>query len=75
LAFQTPTANVTYNFPTAAAGTYNICTTAGNCVGVGGGVTSTGGTSGKIAKFTGWHYDCGFYYQRNGSTVTMRRAV
>jgi hypothetical protein len=35
LNFVTPTANVIYQFPTAAAGTYNICTSANNCTGMG----------------------------------------
>ncbi len=52
LAFQTPTASVTYRLLTAAAGTYDLCTTVGTCAGVGGGVTTPGGTTGKIAKFT-----------------------
>jgi len=42
LAFQDPTASVTYRFATAAANTYDICTTAGNCVGLGGSVTTSG---------------------------------
>jgi hypothetical protein len=45
---------VTYNFDVAAApNTYTICTTAGNCAGAGGGVTTPGGTTNKLAKFTG----------------------
>jgi hypothetical protein len=36
-----------------AAGTYNICTTAGNCSGLTGAVTTPGGTTGAIPKFTG----------------------
>ncbi|MBA3679329.1 hypothetical protein H0W80_04040, partial [Candidatus Saccharibacteria bacterium] len=50
--------NVTYQFDASvAAGTYTICTTAGGggCGGGGGGgtVSSPGGTSNKLAKFTG----------------------
>ncbi len=71
LGFQTPTANVTYNFPTATAGTYNICTTAGNCTGVGGGVTSVGGTNGKLAKFTGSGTIADSLVSESGSTVTV----
>jgi hypothetical protein len=49
----TPTGNITYNFDnTATAGTYIICSTAGNCAGVGGGVTTAGGTANRLAKFT-----------------------
>jgi hypothetical protein len=53
LTFQSPAANVTYRLPTASAGAYDICTTAGNCVGSGGGVTTSGGTANRLAKFTG----------------------
>lgn len=50
----TPTGAVTYNFDrAAAAGTYTICSTVGNCANAGGGVTTTGGTAGKLAVFTG----------------------
>jgi len=49
-----PAANVTYNFDrAAAAGTYTVCTTIGNCAGSGGGVTTTGGTTGTLPVFTG----------------------
>lgn len=75
VAFQSPTANVTYNFGTAAAGTYDICTTAGNCVGAGGGVTSSGGTSGKLAIFTGSNTIGDSSISDNGSTVTIAGAL
>jgi fibronectin-binding autotransporter adhesin len=71
IGFQTPTANVTYDFAAAAAGTYNICTTAGNCVGVGGGVTSPGGTTNKVAKFTGSNAIGDSIISDNGTTVTI----
>lgn len=54
IAFQAPGANVGYRFATAAAGSYDICTTAGNCS---SGFTSTG-TSLSIPIFNG-----------NGTTV------
>ncbi len=41
LAIQTPTANVTYQLLAAAAGTYSICTSSGNCLGGGGGGANT----------------------------------
>jgi hypothetical protein len=53
LSFQTPTANVVYRLPAASAGTYDLCSTAGNCAGTGNGVTTTGGTINTIAMFTG----------------------
>ena len=51
LGFQNPTANVTYQLQSAAAGTYQICTTTGNCAGVGGGILGAG-TVNQLAKFT-----------------------
>lgn len=33
--FTSPTANTTLNFPALTAGTYDVCTTAGNCAGAG----------------------------------------
>jgi fibronectin-binding autotransporter adhesin len=70
LGFQTPTANVTYQLQTATAGTYDICTTTGNCAGVGGGVTTTGGTSGDIAVFTSSDGIGNSLLSESGSTVT-----
>jgi hypothetical protein len=67
-----PTANVTYNFDrTAATGTYTICTTVGNCAGVGGGVTTSGGTTGALAKFTGSQTLGDSLLSESGSTVTV----
>jgi hypothetical protein len=51
LGFETPTDDVTYLLPTAAAGTYDVCSTAGNCVGLGSSITGTG-TDGTVALFT-----------------------
>lgn len=71
LSFQAPTANVTYRLPTAAAGSYDLCTTVGNCAGTGGGVTTAGGTAGKIAKFTGSQTLADSLLSESGSTVTV----
>ena len=71
LTFQAPTANVAYRFPTAVAGSYDICTTVGNCAGTGGGVTTPGGTAGKIAKFTGSQTIADSLLSETGSTVTV----
>jgi hypothetical protein len=68
--FQAPTANVTYRIPTAAAGSYDICTTVGNCVGSGGGVSTVGGTTNKLAKFTGAQAIGDSSITDNGTTVT-----
>ena len=75
LAFQTPTAAVTYRFLTAAAGTYDVCTTVGNCAGVGGGVTTPGGTSGKIAKFTGTGSIGDSIITESGSTISVAGTI
>ncbi len=71
IGFQSPTANVTYNFATAVAGSYDVCTTAGNCVGVGGGVTSPGGTTNALAKFTSSNAIGNSIISDNGSTATI----
>ena len=70
VAFQAPAANVTYNFDTVAAGTYDICTTAGNCAGVGGGVTTTGGTVGTLPVFTAAQGIGDSLVSESGATVT-----
>ncbi len=50
----TATGAVSYSLDSAATpGNYTICTSAGNCSGAGNGVTTTGGSSGYIPKFTG----------------------
>jgi len=67
-----PTGAVSYNFDRAAtAGTYSICTTAGNCSGVGGGVTSPGGSINQIAKFTAGTTIGDSIISDNGTTVTI----
>ncbi len=68
--FETPTATVTYRFRAAAAGTYDICTTVGNCVGVGGAVTTSGGTTNRLAKFTGGQAINDSTITDDGTTVT-----
>lgn len=68
--FQSPAANVTYRFLTTGAGTYDICTTAGNCTGVGGGVTTPGGTTNRLAKFSGAQAIGDSSITDDGSTVT-----
>lgn len=71
VSFITPTANVTYRLQTAAAGTYDICTTVGNCAGTGGGVTTPGGTSGRIAKFTGSQTIADSLITETGTTISI----
>ena len=66
-----PTAAVTYNFDTtAAAGTYTICTTVGNCTGSGT-VTTSGGTIGTLPVFTGAQTLGNSLLSQSGSTVTV----
>jgi hypothetical protein len=49
-----PTGAVNYNFDRATTpGTYTICSTVGNCASSGGGVTTLGGSTNKLSKFTG----------------------
>ncbi len=68
--FQAPTAAVTYRIATAAAGSYDFCTTAGNCTGVGGGVTTGGGTVDRLAKFSSAQGIADSSISDNGTTVT-----
>ncbi|MGH7196846.1 MAG: carbohydrate binding domain-containing protein [Candidatus Saccharimonadales bacterium] len=70
LAFQAPTANVTYRLLTTGVGTYDICTTAGNCTGVGGGVTTPGGTTNRLAKFTAGQTIADSTITDDGTSVT-----
>jgi hypothetical protein len=71
VSFVAPTANVTYRLQTATAGTYDICTTAGNCSGVGGGVTTPGGTTGRIARFSAGQTITDSILNDDGTTVTV----
>jgi parallel beta-helix repeat protein len=69
-----PTGAVSYQFlndSSVVPGTYNVCTTAGNCVGVGGSVTTTGGTAGKIAKFTSGSNVADSIIGESGSIITI----
>ncbi len=69
VSFQAPTANVTYRFATAAVGSYDICTTAGNC-GVGGSITGSG-TAGTLPVFTGATAIGDSLVSQSGATVTI----
>lgn len=71
VAFVSPTANVTYRLQSASAGTYDICTSVGNCAGAGGGVSTSGGTTNHLAKFTGAQTVADSIITDNGSTVTV----
>jgi hypothetical protein len=45
--------NTTYILPDPGTGSVTICLSTGNCSGVGGGVTTPGGSTNRLAKFTG----------------------
>ncbi len=67
-----PVGNVSYNFDrSVAAGSYTICTTVGNCVGSGGGVSTSGGTTNRIAKFSASQAITDSSISDDGSTVTI----
>ncbi len=69
-----PTGNITYQLPndsTVAPGTYDICTTAGNCAGTGGGVTTAGGTVNHLSKFTSASNIADSIVTDDGTTVTV----
>jgi len=71
LGFATPTANVILNFPALSAGTYSICTNSGNCTGVGGGVSTAGGTNGTLARFNGSQVIGDSIITESGSVITI----
>ncbi|TAK89163.1 hypothetical protein EPO04_03630 [Patescibacteria group bacterium] len=64
-----PTAGVTYNFNSDPAGTYQFCTTAGNCSVVNG-ITGTG-TAGRLAKFSGSQVVADSLLSETGTTATV----
>ena len=73
--FADPAADVTYTLQTAAAGTYEICTTVGNCAGVGGGVTTSGGTIGRLSKYVSGSAIGDSIITDDGTTVSIEGAL
>jgi hypothetical protein len=71
IGFADPTANVNYLFQPAAAGTYNVCTTAGNCTGLAGVVTTPGGTTGYLPFFSGTQTLANSIVSESGTTLTV----
>jgi len=68
----TPIGSVAYNFDAAtSAGSYTICTTVGNCASSGGGVTTLGGTTNKLARYTGSQSIGDSSISDTGSAVTV----
>lgn len=69
LTVVSPTGGVNYQFAAAPAGTYEFCTSAGNCATAG---TITGsGTAGRIAKFTAGQVLADSLLSEAASTVTV----
>ncbi len=69
-----PTGNITYQFRndnTIAPGTYDVCTTSGNCGSAGSGITTSGGTPGRLAKFTASTAIDDSIISESGSTITI----
>lgn len=64
------TQNTTYILPDPSAASATICLSTGNCAGAGGGVTTAGGTAGRISKFTGSNSIADSTLSESGSTVT-----
>lgn len=62
--------NTTYILPDPSAASATICLSTGNCAGAGGGVTTAGGTAGRISKFTGSNSIADSTLSESGSTVT-----
>ena len=62
--------NTIYTLPDPGTGTATICLTTGNCAGSGSGVTTSGGTSNRLAKFNGSQTLTDSSITDNGTTVT-----
>ena len=63
--------NTVYTLPDPGAGTATICLTTGNCAGSGTGVTTAGGTTNRIPKFTGSQALGDSNISDNGTDVTV----
>ncbi|MET0779223.1 MAG: hypothetical protein ABWY71_00155, partial [Candidatus Saccharimonadales bacterium] len=63
--------NTTYTLPDPGGSTATICLTTGNCAGTGSGVTTVGGTTNRVAKFTGAQAVGDSTISDTGSVVTI----
>ena len=63
--------NTTFTLPDPGAATATICLDTGNCAGVGGGVTTAGGTANRIAIFNGAQTIADSWLLQNGSTLQL----
>ncbi len=71
-----PTADRTYTIPNSSAATDTFClVTLGNCAGTGSGVTTSGGTANRVAKFTSGQNIADSSISDNGTTVTVNGNV
>jgi parallel beta-helix repeat protein len=59
-----------YTLPDPGAASASICLSTGNCAGAGGGVTTPGGTTNQLAKFTGAQTIGDSTISDNGTNVT-----
>jgi parallel beta-helix repeat protein len=67
----TPTGNVTYQFDRSASpGTYDICTTIGNCAGAGGGITGSGAAN-RVALFNTTNTLVSSWLLQDGSNLVL----
>ncbi len=64
-----------YTLPDPGVGTATICLSTGNCAGSGTGVTTAGGTTNALAKFTGSQAIGDSNISDNGTTVTIGSAL
>ena len=68
----TPTSAVTYNFDTTVAGgIYQVCSTVGNCSGLGGSVSSSVGTNNVLSKFSAAHSLTNSNLTDNGTSLSV----
>jgi hypothetical protein len=74
LTFAAPTANVDLRFPAFSAGVYDLCTTSGNCAGLGSGIAGSG-TTNAIPLFTGTSNIGNSILTQSGTTVTANGTV
>ncbi len=67
--------NTVYTLPDPGLASTTICLTSGNCAGVGGGVTTAGGTTNTLAKFSGTSSIANSNITDNGTTVSIGSAL
>lgn len=63
--------NTTYTLIDPGLANVNICLSTGNCAGAGSGVTTSGGTTNRIAMFNGTQSVANSWLLQNGSTLEL----